>query len=169
MANIGTFKKTEQGYQGEIATLSLQTGNVRIVAAPESRSAAAPSHRIMVGRAEIGVAWPKRSPAGLDYLSIKLDEPSLAAPIFASLFDDDDGETANLIWTRAPSSGFANGRPNGSSRTSARPITAEERASRVQALSDENNRDADAAEPGHREQGEEKAMRRERAVRGHGP
>ena len=31
MANIGTFTKTEQGYVGEIITLSFQAQNVRMV------------------------------------------------------------------------------------------------------------------------------------------
>ena len=36
----------------------------------------APSHRVYVGRAEIGAAWSKRSEEGRDYLSLKLDDPS---------------------------------------------------------------------------------------------
>jgi hypothetical protein len=40
----------------------------------------APSHRVFVGRAEIGAAWPKRSTEGRDYLSVKLDDPSFNAP-----------------------------------------------------------------------------------------
>lgn len=31
MANIGTFTKTEQGFVGEIVTLSFQARNVRLV------------------------------------------------------------------------------------------------------------------------------------------
>ncbi len=161
MANIGTFTKTEQGYQGEIATLGLQTKNVRIVAAAEGRSAAAPSHRIVVGHAEIGVAWQKHSSAGIDYLSVKLDEPGLKAPIYASLFDDDAGETANLVWTRPPSSDFASSRSNASSRPSANPITAEQRAARIQALGAENNHNTDAAAPSDHET-EEEQLDRER-------
>ena len=41
---------------------------------------------------------------GRDYLSIKLDDPSFTAPIFASLFADEDGKTFNLIWSRARTS-----------------------------------------------------------------
>lgn len=56
MANIGSFKKSGSEFQGEIVTLSVQTKNVRIV--PESNRANdnAPSHRVYVGRAEIGAA-----------------------------------------------------------------------------------------------------------------
>jgi uncharacterized protein (DUF736 family) len=59
----------------------------------------APSHRVFVGRAEIGAAWPKRASEGRDYLSVKLDDPSFNAPIFANLFDGED-DTYNLIWSR---------------------------------------------------------------------
>ena len=89
MANIGTFRKTGNEYTGEIVTLSLQARNVRLV--PETRATGdnAPSHRVYVGRAEIGAAWNKVSQTdGRPYLGLKLDDPSFTAPIFASLFDD---------------------------------------------------------------------------------
>ena len=60
----------------------------------------APSHRVFVGRAEIGAAWSKRSNEGRDYLGLKLDDPSFNAPIYANLFDDEDGEAFSLIWSR---------------------------------------------------------------------
>ena len=100
MANIGTFTKTAEGYKGEIVTMSVQQKNVRIVS-ETSDNENAPSHRVFVGRAEIGAAWTKRSNEGRDYLSVKLDDPSFTAPIFANLFDDEDGKTFNLIWSRA--------------------------------------------------------------------
>jgi hypothetical protein len=53
---------------------------------------------LSIGR-EIGAAWPKRSTEGRDYLSVKLDDPSFNAPIFANLFDGED-DTYNLIWSR---------------------------------------------------------------------
>ena len=58
------------------------------------------SHRVYVGRAEIGAAWSKRSEEGRDYLSTKLDDPSFNAPIYANLFDEEDGEGYTLIWSR---------------------------------------------------------------------
>jgi uncharacterized protein (DUF736 family) len=101
MANIGSFKKSGSELQGEIVTLSVQTKNVRIV--PETNRATdnAPNHRIYVGRAEIGAAWSKRSNEGRDYLSVKLDDPSFNAPIYANLFDDEEGDGYALIWSRS--------------------------------------------------------------------
>ena len=88
MANIGSFKKSGNEFQGEIVTLSVQTKGVRIVPETNRANDNAPSHRVFVGRAEIGAAWSKRSNEGRDYLSLKLDDPSFTAPIFANLFDD---------------------------------------------------------------------------------
>ena len=68
MANIGSFKKSGQEFQGEIVTLSLQVKGVRIVPETDRINDNAPSHRVYVGRAEIGAAWPKRSSEGRDYL-----------------------------------------------------------------------------------------------------
>ena len=101
MANIGSFKKSGNEYQGEIVTLSVQTKGVRIVPEVNRSNDNAPSHRVFVGRAEIGAAWSKRSNEGRDYLSLKLDDPSFTAPIFANLFDDEDGEGSSLIWSRS--------------------------------------------------------------------
>ena len=101
MANIGSFKKSGNGeFQGEIATFSVQTKGVRIVPETNRANDNAPSHRVYVGRAEIGAAWSKRSEEGRDYLSVKLDDPSFTAPIYANLFDDEDGEGYTLIWSR---------------------------------------------------------------------
>src|SRR5437899_1724478 len=100
MANIRTFTTTEQGFTGELVTLSLKAKNVRLVAESASSNENAPTHRVFVGRVEIGAAWAKRSNEGRPYLSVKLDDPSFNAPIYANLFDDEDGETFTLIWSR---------------------------------------------------------------------
>ncbi|MCP3476440.1 DUF736 domain-containing protein [Bradyrhizobium sp. CCGUVB1N3] len=102
MATIGTFKKTgsNEEFTGEIVTLSLQARNVRIVPETNRSTDNAPSHRVYAGRVEIGAGWSKRSIEGRDYLSLKLDDPSFTAPIFANLFKDEDGESFSLIWSR---------------------------------------------------------------------
>ena len=101
MATIGTFKKTGANeFTGEIVTLSVQAKNVRIVPETNRSGDNSPSHRVYVGRVEIGAAWAKRSNEGRDYLGLKLDDPSFTAPIFANLFDDEEGEGYSLIWSR---------------------------------------------------------------------
>lgn len=106
MASIGSFKKSGNEFHGEIVTLSAQAKGVRIVPESSRGNENAPSYRVFLGRAEIGAAWSKRSDEGRDYLSVKLDDPSFTAPIYASLFDDDDGKGYILIWSRGR-------RPNG--------------------------------------------------------
>ncbi len=98
---IVALQKSDSELQGEIVTLGVQARNVRIVPEANKSGDNAPSHRIFVGRAEIGAAWSRRSSEGRDYLSVKLDDPSFTAPIYASLFDDEDGETSTLIWSRS--------------------------------------------------------------------
>jgi uncharacterized protein (DUF736 family) len=100
MANIGSFKKVGSELQGEIVTLSVQTKGVRIVPETNRVNDNVPSHRVFVGRAEIGAAWSKRFNEGRDYLSLKLDDPSFTAPIYANLFEDEDGQGYSLIWSR---------------------------------------------------------------------
>ena len=100
MANIGSFKKSGNDYTGSITTLSVQAKNVRIVPEENRTNDNAPSHRVFVGKAEIGAAWTKRSNEGRDYLGVKLDDPSFTAPIYANLFDDEGEDTFSLIWSR---------------------------------------------------------------------
>ena len=102
MATIGTFKKTGTNeFTGEIVTLSVQAKGVRIAPETGRTNDNAPTHRVYVGRAEIGAAWSKRSNEGRDYLSVKLDDPSFNAPIYANLFADEDGDGHTLIWSRS--------------------------------------------------------------------
>lgn len=101
MAIIGSFKRTGNNeFTGEIVTLSLQAKNVRIVPEANRSGDNAPSHRVFVGRVEIGAAWSKRSNEGRDFLGLKLDDPSFTAPIYANLFNDEQGEDYSLIWSR---------------------------------------------------------------------
>jgi len=98
MAKIGNFKKVSGEFRGQIATLALQAKSVRI-AAEVGASSNAPSHRVFVGDVEIGAAWEKRTQDDRHYRSIKLDDPSFVAPIFAQLFEAEDG-SYDLVWNR---------------------------------------------------------------------
>jgi uncharacterized protein (DUF736 family) len=99
MATIGTFTRTEIGFTGDIATLTIQARKVTIV--EESRGGEhAPTHRIFLAKAEIGAGWAKRSKEDRDYISIKLDDPSLPAPLYANLYAEEDGRTFSMVWSR---------------------------------------------------------------------
>jgi len=98
MAKIGTFKKVSGEFRGQITTLTLQLKAVRIVP-DEEATGNAPTHRVYVGEVEVGAGWPKRGNDDRPYLSLKLDDPSFVAPIYAQLREGDEGEFS-LTWNR---------------------------------------------------------------------
>lgn len=98
MAQIGNFKRGEDGsYVGTIRTLSLNV-KARIMPAESSQNDKAPDLRVFVGPVEIGAAWKRTSQENTVYHSVKLDDPSFPAPIFANLVEMDGDH--NLIWSR---------------------------------------------------------------------
>lgn len=98
MSKIGSFKKVSGEYRGEITTLAIRATEVRIVPA-DATTDNAPSHRVFLGESEVGAAWSKRSNDDRAYLSVKLDDPSIKAPIFTQLFENADGGY-DLVWSR---------------------------------------------------------------------
>lgn len=97
MATIGTFTLADGAYSGTIKTLSLNVRNAQL--RPNEKSDdKAPDYRMFSGTIEFGAAWKKTSQANRDYLSVKLDDPSFPAPIYASLVESDGG--FSLIWSR---------------------------------------------------------------------
>ena len=100
MATIGTFTKNENGagFAGSVKTLTLNVKAAQL-RANEKTDDKAPDFRIFAGQTEFGAAWKKVSRENREYLSVKLDDPSFAAPIYASLVDADEGYS--LIWSRS--------------------------------------------------------------------
>lgn len=99
MATIGTFTSTATGFTGSIKTLTL---NVKArLERIENPSEKGPHFRIFSGAVELGAAWQKHSEqSGRDYLSVKLDDPSFPAPIYATLVEVEGEEGFQLIWSR---------------------------------------------------------------------
>ena len=61
----------------------------------------APDYRVLTDKgAEIGAVWRKQARSGAEYFSVKLDDPSLVAPIHASLVAAEEAGSFNLIWSR---------------------------------------------------------------------
>ena len=97
MATIGTFTRQGSGFAGAVKTLTL---NVKTKITPaEKANDKAPDYRIFAGTTEFGAAWTKTSRDDKPYLSVKLDDPSFPAPIYATLVETETGEYA-LIWSR---------------------------------------------------------------------
>jgi uncharacterized protein (DUF736 family) len=103
MATIGTFKKTGNGTAGFTGSVKTLTLNVKAKFVPtEGESERGPDFRIIAGNSvEFGAAWKKTArETQREYLSVKLDDPSFPAPIYASLVETEDGEGHSLIWSR---------------------------------------------------------------------
>ena len=96
MATIGTFTAADNGYTGSVKTLTL---NVKAkFVATEKENDKAPDYRIF---AEFGAAWKKTArETDREYLSVKLDDPSFPAPIYASLVKGEGDVSFTLIWSR---------------------------------------------------------------------
>jgi len=97
MTTIATFTKTKDGYTGEIRTLAL---NSKLTLTPaEQAKGKAPDFRVLAqGGIEIGGAWKRKSKSGNAYLSVRLDDPSFTAPVYANLIERDGQHL--LIWQR---------------------------------------------------------------------
>lgn len=99
MAQIGTFTRDETGtYTGTIKTLTL---NAKITIKPcERDNDKAPDYRVTANGIECGAGWSRTArETGAEYLSLKLDDPSFPAPVYASLVQGDTGKH-RLIWSR---------------------------------------------------------------------
>jgi uncharacterized protein (DUF736 family) len=99
MATIGTFTAADNGYTGSVKTLTL---NVKAkFVATEKENDKAPDYRIFAGSTEFGAAWKKTArDSDREYLSVKLDDPSFPAPIYASLVKGEGDDSFTLIWSR---------------------------------------------------------------------
>ena len=100
MAIIGTFTKSSDGssFVGMVKTVAL---NVKAKITPaEKDNDKAPDFRIFSGTTEFGAAWKKTSREDRAYLSVKLDDPSFPAPIYASLVKGEGDDSFTLIWSR---------------------------------------------------------------------
>lgn len=98
MPQIGTFARGEGGeFHGTIRTIAL---SIEAVIRPsEKETEKAPDYRLFAGAIEFGAAWRKTSRDARAYLSVKIDDPSFPAPIYASLIEGENGEQ-RLIWSR---------------------------------------------------------------------
>jgi uncharacterized protein (DUF736 family) len=99
MATIGTFTAADNGYTGSVKTLTLNV-KAKFVATDKDNDKA-PDYRIFAGTTEFGAAWKKTAQnSDREYLSVKLDDPSFPAPIYASLVRGDGDDSFTLIWSR---------------------------------------------------------------------
>ncbi len=96
---IGKFNITDTTYTGVIQTLTFKT---RAVIEPqEKRTDKSPDYRVTDGEMEIGVAWKETSEKdGSSYLSVRLDAPTLPAPVSCALIKTGAEHGHTLVWSR---------------------------------------------------------------------
>jgi uncharacterized protein (DUF736 family) len=98
MATIGTFTRTGDSFTGSVKALNI---NAKATIKPADKASdKAPDYRVFAGAIEFGAAWKKTSGEGRAYLSIKLDDPSFPAPIYATLVEGEEAGSYSLIWSR---------------------------------------------------------------------
>lgn len=99
MAQIGTFNRGDDGvFTGTIRTLNINVkASIKPVAKEGERS---PDYRVTANGVELGAGWSKAAKeTGAEYVSVKLDDPSFNAPVYATLVAGEKGEH-RLIWSR---------------------------------------------------------------------
>ncbi|ATQ68884.1 MULTISPECIES: DUF736 domain-containing protein [Methylosinus] len=103
MTQIGRFTRTTSGYSGAIRTLSLDA-QIILVLSDHGGAENAPDYRILLDDdegPEIGAAWKRVGEKAGDYVSLLLDDPALAQPIRANLFQSSEDKSSWLLhWTR---------------------------------------------------------------------
>ena len=101
MATIGTFTASNNGFTGSVKTLTLNVKQATIRKITDKDNDKAPDFRIFSGATEFGAAWKKTArETDREYLSVKLDDPSFPAPIYASLVKGEGDDSFTLIWSR---------------------------------------------------------------------
>jgi uncharacterized protein (DUF736 family) len=104
MAQIGIFESTTTGFAGRIRSFTLDM-DVQIVQAQRGDGDNAPDYRVMLGDGddaiEVGAGWKHVGEKAGNYLSVQIDDPVLAQPIYANLFQSSSDPTAHvLLWNR---------------------------------------------------------------------
>lgn len=107
MPMIGTFSKTDDSFVGTIRTMTINV-KAKIVPNKEKANDGAPDYRVYAGGAELGAGWRETSKdEGKEYLALKLDDPSFAAPIRAAFFENEEEGTGVMMWSRGKPDGGA--------------------------------------------------------------
>lgn len=100
MSKIGTFTRNDDGFFGNVRTLSLDV-KLAILPAEKSDAESAPDHRIFCEGLEVGAAWNRTGEKAGRWLSVAIDDPSFMQPLRARLFEADaEKGTWTLHWDR---------------------------------------------------------------------
>jgi uncharacterized protein (DUF736 family) len=99
MAIIGKFTKQDDGtLLGGIKTLTIDV--IATLAPAPKKSDKAPDYHLNSYGFELGAAWKRPGENGETYLSVRIDDPSFAAPINCRLVKTGIEHGYSLIWER---------------------------------------------------------------------
>jgi uncharacterized protein (DUF736 family) len=104
MPAIGYVSRTQNGFKGQLKTLSIRA-DIEIVSASK-QSDAQPDYRVVAGGVEIGAGWLRHSEtSGKDYVSLSLAAPEFGPRrLYANLgraAGQTDDDTFAVIWNPA--------------------------------------------------------------------
>jgi uncharacterized protein (DUF736 family) len=102
MAIIGTFKTTDNGYEGTLETLTLKA-KLSIEPAKKNNDSQ-PDYRVYHVtdhfKSDIGAAWKKTSRDHAEYLSVSIDDISFPAKAYCRLVKTGAEKGHTLFWDR---------------------------------------------------------------------
>lgn len=100
---IGTFEEDLDGYRGEIHALGVYMDRIIFQPVATKQQGREPDFTVAMdfidAPVEIGAAWKKTSREGKPYLSVRIDGPTLPAPINCGLIRSASG-VLELLWNR---------------------------------------------------------------------
>ncbi|WP_455296743.1 DUF736 domain-containing protein [Brucella pituitosa] len=106
MRIIGEFDLRGNSFVGQIHLIG---HSLELVFWPRAKKGEfSPDFDIYQNNYAVGSAWRRKTlDSGKDYLSVKLDDPTLVAPIYARLSDKDERGKYALVWQRPKAKPFA--------------------------------------------------------------
>lgn len=105
MPAIGYVTKNEDGYKGQLRTLSIRT-DIEIVPNRSKAHESHPDYRVFCSGSEVGGGWIKTGErSGKDYVSLSMAAPEFGPrKLYANLgraAGQDDGDAFAIIWNPA--------------------------------------------------------------------
>lgn len=102
---IGSFRKTRDGFEGRITTLTVDAP-VCLVPAHGSDAENVPQWRLVCGDGdnsfEIGAGWNRTGERAGAYIAVQFDDPHFAEPVRANLLGPlQQGAEHALLWSRS--------------------------------------------------------------------
>ncbi len=102
MPAIGHVTKTENGFKGNLSTLSI-SADIEVVPNRDKANENQPDYRVFAGRVEIGAGWVRKSErSGNEYTSLSFAAPEFGQrKLYANLGQaagQDDPDVFAIIW-----------------------------------------------------------------------